>query len=225
MLVLVIEDNRTLAANIIEYLESHNFECDYASNGHLGLQLAKKHSFNAIILDIMLPGKDGMTLCKSLRDAGVKTPVIMLTARDTLEDKLQGFTAGADDYLIKPFALAELLARVEVLIKRTANVNVALTFADLSMNIDLRTVSRAGHVIELNKVSWQILEALLKASPKVITRQDIEQIIWQDQLPDSDALKSHIYKLRQLVDKPFEQALIQTVRGVGLILKGDNSAA
>ena len=221
MVVLVVEDNRALAANMIEFLEAHNFECDYADNGIQGLNLAMTQPFNAIILDIMLPGKDGMSICAELREAGINTPILMLTARDTLEDKLQGFTAGTDDYLVKPFDLPELVARIHVLTKRISKSDVKLHVDVLVMDIDLREVRRSGQVIELNKACWQILEALMRTYPKVVTRQQIEQIIWPEQLPDSDVLKSHIYKLRQLIDKPFGKQLIQTVRGVGLVLKGE----
>jgi DNA-binding response OmpR family regulator len=221
VVVLIVEDNRVLAANMIEFLEAHGFECDYADNGELGYNLAKNQLFNAIVLDIMLPGKDGMNICKELRESGINTPILMLTARDTLKDKLQGFDVGTDDYLVKPFDLPELVARIQVLVRRSSNLKTRLTIDDLVMDVELREVTRSGTVIDLNKVCWKILEALLKASPKVVTRQEIEQIIWPDQLPDSDVLKSHIYKLRQLVDKPFDKPLIQTVRGIGLILKGE----
>lgn len=224
MVILVVEDNRALATNMIEFLEAYGFECDYADNGNLGLELAQSQIFSAIILDIMLPGKDGMSICQELRQVrglNQSTPILMLTALDTLEDKLQGFEVGADDYLVKPFDLPEVVARLKVLIKRSSkrNTEIELAVADLTMNIELREVKRAGHVIELNKACWKILEALLIASPKVVTRQEIEHIIWPDQLPDSDVLKSHIYKLRQLIDKPFNNPLIQTVRGIGLAIK------
>jgi DNA-binding response OmpR family regulator len=171
----------------------------------------------------MLPGKDGMSICKTLREAGINTPILMLTARDTLEDKLQGFAVGTDDYLVKPFDLPELVARLQVLTKRIRKDCVKLSVGELVMNRDVREVTRGGHVIELKKACWQILEALLMAWPKVVTRQQIEQIIWPDQLPDSDVLKSHIYKLRQQIDKPFDKQLIQTVRGVGLVLRSEQS--
>jgi DNA-binding response OmpR family regulator len=222
VVVLVVEDNRTLASNIIEFLEAYGFECDYADNGNLGLNLALRQTFNAIVLDVMLPGKDGMSICKEIRAAGINTPILMLTARDTLEDKLQGFRVGTDDYLIKPFDLPELVARLQVLTKRITKAEVKLTVGDLVMDTDLREITRAGQTIELNKACWQILEALLKASPRVLTRQEIEQTIWPDQLPDSDVLKSHIYKLRQQVDKPFKQPLIHTVRGVGLVVRNED---
>lgn len=220
MIVLVVEDNRTLASNIIEFLEAHGFECDYADNGHLALNLAMKNSFNAIVLDIMLPGKDGMAICTELRAAGISTPILMLTARDTLEDKLQGFNAGTDDYLVKPFDLPELVARIKVLTKRIYKEDVKLNIGDLVMQVDSHIVTRSGQRIELNKICWKILEALMITYPKVLTRRQIEEMIWPDQLPDSDALKSHIYQLRQLVDKPFDKPIIQTVRGVGLVIEG-----
>jgi len=222
VVILVVEDNRALASNIIEYLEAYGYECDYADNGALGLKLAINQSFNAIVLDVMLPEKDGVSLCSELRETGINTPILMLTARDTLEDKLEGFKAGTDDYLVKPFDLPELVARIQVLTKRTSKNDTKLQVDDLIMDTGLREVTRAGKYIELNKARWQILELLMKTYPQVVTRQQIEESIWPDQLPDSDVLKSHIYKLRQAIDKPFETQLIQTVRGVGLVLKGDN---
>ena len=225
MVVLVVEDNSALAANMIEFLEAHGFECDYAGNGNLGLSLAMSQPFNAIVLDIMLPGKDGMRVCSALREAGINTPILMLTARDTLDDKLQGFQAGTDDYLVKPFDLPELVARLQVLTKRISKCDVKLSVGDLVMDVDLRKVTRAGQLIELNKACWQILEVLLKTSTKDVTRQQKEHIIWPEQLPESDVLKSHIYKLRQLVDKPFDKPLIQTVRGVGIVLNGEQDEA
>lgn len=218
MLVLVVEDNRALASNTIEFLEAHGFECDYAANGHLAIELAMKHAFKAIILDVMLPGKDGLNICAELRAAGIQTPVLMLTARDTLADKLKGFSAGADDYLVKPFDLLELVARVQVLTKRHNKMEAKLRVSDLLMDLDMHTLSRAGQNIKLNNACWKILEALMKNHPKVLTREQLECLLWPDQLPDSDALKSHIYKLRQSIDKPFSSPLIHTIRGVGLAI-------
>lgn len=219
MVILVVEDNRTLAGNIIEYLEAHGYECDYADTGTQALSLARSQSFSAIILDIMLPGKDGFSVCQALRDAGDQTPILMLTALDSLDEKLQGFKLGADDYLVKPFDLPELVARVQALVKRSQPNAPLLQVADLCMDTATREVKRADHVIELNPACWKILEALLRGSPKILTRQEIERLIWPDSLPDSDVLKSHIYQLRQKIDKPFAQPLLHTVRGVGLALK------
>lgn len=224
MAILVVEDNRALASNIIEFLEAHGFECDYADNGKLGLKLAIENTFDVIILDIMLPGLDGLQVCQSLRNQGFFTPVLMLTARDSLEDKLKGFDVGTDDYLVKPFDLPELVVRLKVLAKRvTKNRDQSqLMIGDLVMDRESHQVWRGTQEIKLNNSCWKILEALLLNSPKVVTRQQMEALIWPDELPDSDVLKSHIYKLRQLVDKPFKQTLIETVRSVGIVIKETN---
>lgn len=219
MLILIIEDNRPLASNIIEYLESEGFDCDYAERGDHGLELASNGNYDAIILDIMLPKLNGLQLCQKLRESANNTPVLMLTARDTLEDKLQGFDKGADDYLVKPFDLPELVARIKVMLRHRHHVSECLQLGDLSMDIARHKVTRNGVPIDINPVCWKILEALLRVSPDVLSRQKIEQLIWQDQPPDSDALKSHIYQLRKAIDKPFTSALIHTVRGVGIVLK------
>lgn len=219
MMILIVEDNRALATNMIEFFEAHGYQCDYADNGPQGLLLAQTQKFNAIVLDIMLPGMNGLSICGTLRNSGNQTPILMLTALDSLDDKLEGFNIGADDYLVKPFDLPELIARVQVIIKRSTSTGITLNVADLTMDITSREVKRAGHVIELNRACWKILEALLRVSPKVLTRQEIEHLIWSDELPNSDVLKSHIYQLRQKVDKPFNLPLLHTVRGVGLSLK------
>ena len=210
---------------MIEFLEAHDIECDYADNGNLGLALALEQPFDVIVLDIMLPGKNGMALCKEIRNAGQSTPILMLTARDALEDKLQGFDAGADDYLVKPFDLPELVARLHALRRRSGSNTQRLKVGDLEMDHELRQITRNGQLLELHRVGWLLLDALLRASPKVLSRQELEQLIWPDELPDSDALKSHIYKLRQVVDKPFDTPLIHTVRGVGLVLKCDETSS
>ncbi|GHB59139.1 DNA-binding response regulator [Psychrosphaera saromensis] len=233
MLVLLVEDNRVLAANIIEYLEAYGFECDYADNGNLGLTLAREQRFDVILLDIMLPGMDGINLCSAIRDHGISTPIIMMTAKGTLEDKLEGFDVGANDYLVKPFQLPELVARLKVLSSYQQSYhqntgypqkgNTQLSVGDLTMDTAEYKVNRAGQEIVLSKAGWQILELLIKASPNVVTKSEIQRVLWPDELPNSDALKSHIYQLRQQVDKPFSSALISTVRGVGLVLKKSES--
>ncbi len=222
MLILIVEDSRPLAANTIEFLESEGFECDYAERGDHALDLANNGSYDAMVLDVMLPGMDGMQLCQTLRKQGNHVPIIMLTARDTLEDKLQGFDYGADDYLIKPFDLPELSARLKVMLRHGHTSQEALNIGDLTMDIANHEASREGQVLELNPVGWKILEALMHANPEILPRQKIEQLIWPDQVPDSDALKSHLYQLRKAVDKPFATPLIHTVRGVGIVLKQGN---
>lgn len=225
MLVLLVEDNRVLAANMIEYLEAYGFECDYADNGNLGLKLALEQRFDVILLDIMMPGMDGINLCSAIRENGISTPVLMMTAKGNLEDKLEGFDVGANDYLVKPFQLPELVARLKVLSSYQQTYpqkcNTKLSIADLTMNTAEYKVTRAGQEIALSKAGWLILELLMKASPNVVTKSQIQSVLWPDELPNSDALKSHIYQLRQQIDKPFSSALISTVRGVGLVLKGN----
>lgn len=215
--VLIIEDNRDLAENISDYLEGKGHLIDYAQDGIGGLHLALTETYDVIILDIMMPGMDGLTLCKKLREEGKKeTPVLMLTARDTLEDKLKGFDSGADDYLVKPFALQEVLARLLALSKRTVTtLGNILKIHNLELDTGTLTVRRAGTQIELNKVCLNVLTILMQASPNVVTRKEIEHALWGDMPPGSDALRSHMYTLRQKIDKPFDKNLIQTFHGVG----------
>jgi len=215
--ILVVEDNVDIAENIGDYLEAQGHIMDFAMDGIGGLHLAITQKYDILILDIMLPGMDGITLCNKLREAGGKqTPVLMLTARDTLSDKLEGFKAGADDYLIKPFALQELEARIKALTKRAKIVeNPVLHVADLELDTGSMKVSRAGKPIDLNRACLKILQMLMQAYPNVVPRNEIEDTLWGDMPPGSDSLRSHIYILRSAIDKPFEQALLETVHGVG----------
>jgi DNA-binding response OmpR family regulator len=190
---------------------------DFAMDGISGLHLALTQDYDAIILDIMLPGMDGLTFCKKLREDGEKeTPLLMLTARDTLSDKLKGFEAGADDYLIKPFEMKELSARIGALVRRSAHAKEKLLrVGNLEIDLGKMHVQRAGHSIELNRACLKILAILMKASPNVVSRKEIEHALWSDMPPDSDALRSHIYTLRKAIDKPFKRHFIQTVHGIG----------
>ncbi|MDP5053921.1 MAG: response regulator transcription factor [Congregibacter sp.] len=220
--VLVIEDNRDIAANIADYLEPKGHVLDFAANGPLGLELASKGRYDVIVLDIMLPGFDGMTLCERLRnDARVGTPVLMLTARDQLDDKLEGFRVGADDYLVKPFSVKELEVRLEALVKRSQNTGLSRRFevADLQYDADSMTATRAGKTLELNPIQRKLLEALLMNTHRVVSREELETLIWGDELPDNDVLRTHIYNLRSVVDKPFAEKLIHTIHGAGYRLQ------
>lgn len=224
MKVLVVEDNRDIAANIADYLEPKGHVLDFANNGPHGLQLATSERYDVIVLDIMLPRLDGMTLCRRLRDeARVGTPVLMLTARDQLDDKLEGFQAGADDYLVKPFSVKELEVRLEALVKRTQNhtTNRLLQVADLQYDPDTMTATRAGQTLELNPIQRKLLETLLLNTHRVVAREELETLIWGDELPDNDVLRTHIYNLRNVVDKPFTVKLIHTVHGAGYRLQDD----
>ena len=217
MRVLVIEDNRDIAANIGDYLEDRGHMVDFAADGVSGLHLAVVNEFDAIILDLNLPGIDGLEVCRRLRaDARKQTPVLMLTARDSLDNKLTGFEAGADDYLVKPFALQEVEARLQVLSRRgKLSASRVLSIADLEFNLDTLEVERAGKQVQLNPTALKILQILMEASPAVVTRQEIESRVWGEELPDSDSLRVHIHGLRAALDKPFDKALIQTRHGIG----------
>ena len=215
--ILIVEDNIDIAENISDYLEIQGHVIDFAMDGIGGLHLALTQEYDAIILDIMLPGMDGLTFCRKLREEGQKrTPVLMLTARDTLSDKLEGFDAGADDYLVKPFELEELSARMQALARRSDHPEKKpLRVGDLQIDIGKRQVQRAGRPIELNRACLKILKMLMQASPNVVSRKEIEYALWRDMPPGSDVLRSHIYTLRRAIDKPHKRHLIKTVHGVG----------
>lgn len=218
--VLIIEDNPAIVDNISDFMTAKGFIMDFAMDGIGGLHLALTQEYDVIVLDLMLPGMDGITLCKKLRhEADKQVPVIMLTARDTLDDKLLGFESGADDYLVKPFALKELEARIRALAKRKSKNKKVLSVADLTMDQGSFEVSRAGEKISLNNACLSILKLLMEASPNVVSRQEMEHVLWGDMPPGSDVLRSHLYNLRKQVDKPFDHTLIHTVHGVGFQLK------
>jgi DNA-binding response OmpR family regulator len=225
--ILIVEDNSDIAENIGDYLEAQGHIMDFALDGIGGLHLALTQNYDAIVLDIMLPGLDGLTFCRKLREEGGKhTPVLMLTARDTLSDKLEGFDAGADDYLIKPFALEELAARLGALVRRYDKASkVLLRVADLELDTGSMNARRAGHPVELNRACLKILVMLMQAHPNIVTRNEIEHALWGDMLPGSDSLRSHIYALRRAIDKPFEFPLLQTVHGIGYRLVDRNDVS
>ena len=219
--ILIVEDNIDIAENIGDYLELQGHVTDFAMDGISGLHLALTQNFDAIILDVMLPGMNGLTFCRKLREEAESViPVLMLTARDTLSDKLEGFDAGADDYLIKPFELEELSARLQALIRRSEHTKKkTLRVGDLELDLGKRQVQREGLTIELNRAGLKILALLMKASPNVVTRQEIEHALWRDLPPGSDVLRSHIYSLRKAIDKPYKYPLIKTVHGIGYKLE------
>ena len=226
MRILVIEDNRDIAANLGDFLEDRGHTVDYAADGVAGLHLAVVNDFDAVILDLNLPGMDGLEVCKRLRAEGRKqTPVLMLTARDSLDSKLAGFDSGADDYLVKPFALQEVEARLSVLARRgKAAQPRVLHVADLEYNLDTLEVMRGGKTIQLNPTALKILQSLMEASPSVVTRLELENRVWGEELPDSDSLRVHIHGLRAAIDKPFDKALIQTRHGIGYRIADTESA-
>lgn len=217
MQVLVVEDNRDLMANVFDFLEARGHVVDAAYDAPAGLERALGSDYDAVVLDLILPGGDGLDVCRRLRAEGRSTPVLMLTARDTLADKLAGFEAGADDYLVKPFALQELEARLVALARRARGsaFRTRLQVADLMLDLATRRVERAGRPIELPPIPLRILELLMRHAPRVVTRAEIERWVWGDAPPDSDALRSHLYVLRSAIDRPFETPLLRTLRGLG----------
>ncbi|AHL74203.1 XRE family transcriptional regulator [Stutzerimonas stutzeri] len=220
MRILVIEDNRDILANVLDYLELKGFVVDCAQDGLSGLHLAATEHYDLIVLDTMLPGIDGYQVCKRLRDdAGRDTPIIMLTARDALADRLQGLGAGADDYLIKPFALSELVARIEAILRRSQGSRKnKLQVGDLQYDLDTLQAARAGQSLRLNPIGHKLLTILMQRSPAVVRREQLEEALWGEDIPDSDSLRSHIHQLRQVLDKPFDKPLLHTVHGVGFRL-------
>ena len=219
--LLLVEDNQDLAETVGDFLEAQGFRVDYAADGLLAMHLAVTERFDAIVLDVMLPGLNGMEVCKRLRqESQLTTPIIMLTAKDQLGDKLQGFDVGADDYLVKPFDLPELVARIDALIRRDRGVAKVYSVGELRMNLDTLEVWRGEVEIKLSRTLFDILKVLLRESPNVVPRSTLERELWGDDLPDSDTLRSHLYNLRRAVDRPFPKALIQTLPGRGYQVRG-----
>ena len=221
--VLIVEDNRDICANIAAYLEKHSYILDFAYDGISAMHLALTNRFDVIVLDLMLPGMDGLSFCKKLRsDANIDKPVLMLTARDTLDDKLKGFEAGADDYLVKPFALQELHARLQALYKRShGKTDNLLTVGELTLNRSTLQVHRSGLRVDLNPTGMKLLQRLMEEAPAVVDREALETLLWADEIPDGDALRSHMYKLRQAIDRPFDSPLIHTVHRIGYRIAED----
>jgi len=221
MRILIIEDNPDIAANLFGFLEPKGHILDAATNGFAGLAMATENAYDAIVLDVMLPGLSGIELCRRLRnDMRSSTPVLMLTARDTLQDKVNGFNSGADDYLVKPFSLVELEVRLQALVRRASGLhqNAALVVGDLHFDPKRFLATRAGRALTLTKTGFIILACLMRVAPGVVTRDELEHAIWGEDRPQSDALRTHIHALRQTLDKSESVAMLQTVSGVGFKL-------
>ncbi len=218
MRLLVIEDNRSLVANLFDYFEARGHALDAAPDGVTGLHLATTQAYEAIVLDWMLPRMDGREVLRRLRETHASdVPVIMLTARDELPDKIAGFRAGADDYLTKPFELPELEVRLDAVLARTRGRGRSrlLQVADLKLDLSTLEASRAGQPLHLYPACRKLLEVLMQASPGAVTRDRLEYALWGDSPPDGDMLRSHVYELRRSVDGPFPVKLIQTLPRVG----------
>jgi len=227
MRILIIEDNRDIAANLTDFLSARAHVIDVAGDGIGGLHLALTHDYDAIVLDLMLPGMDGLAQCRKLRgEAGRQTPVLMLTARDSIDDKILGLEAGADDYVVKPYALREVEMRLKTISRRMQPQGLARTLrvGDLSYDLEIYRVMRGERRIELPPIPLKLLELLMRASPRLVARQAMEAAVWGDSPPDSDALKAHLHILRSAIDKPPDKPLLRTVRGIGYQIAADASA-
>ena len=224
--LLLIEDHRDIAEMSAEYLEQRGYAIDHAADGLTGLHLAVTNQYDVIIADVMLAGMDGITLCRKLREEARRdTPLLMLTARDTIDDKLAGLDAGADDYLVKPFEIRELEARIRTLLRRHRGALTpgTLRVADLVLDTGTMTVTRAGTPIKLMPIGIKLLIILMRASPRIVSRQQLEHEVWGDVLPDSDTLRSHLYALRRAIDKPFGRSLLHTLPGLGYRLADEDA--
>ena len=218
--ILVVEDQQSIAQNIANYMEHKGHVLDFATQGDKGLALALTNHYDLVILDLNLPVMDGLEVCKQMREqANHHVPIIMLTARDSIDDKISGFTTGADDYLTKPFSLEELEVRCFALSRRhLLQTNDTLTFDQLIINRKSQQVIRADKNLELHSMGYRILIILAQAYPQVVSRSKLSQKLWGDEPTESDALRSHIYQLRNIIDKPFDYPMIKTMHGIGFVL-------
>jgi DNA-binding response OmpR family regulator len=228
MYALIIEDNPDIVANLYGFLEPLGYTLDVAMNGAAGVTLAASAQHDVIVLDLELPGFDGIEVCRQLRrEQRVATPILMLTARDTVKDKLAGFEVGADDYLVKPFSLVELDARLKALVRRARGENVKqiLEFGELRYDLSCCEATRAGHKLALTPTGYKLLEVLMRKAPAVISRETLLREIWGDDPPDSDALRTHIHALRQAIDRPFPTPMLRTLPGSGYRLVENDAHA
>ncbi|WP_417690599.1 response regulator transcription factor [Pseudidiomarina sp.] len=219
--VLLVEDTLAIATEVCDFLEEQGVQVDFAATGKHGLQLAQAHDYDVIVLDVMLPDMTGIQVCESIKlTCDPVPPVLLLTARDSISDKSVGFAAGADDYLTKPFDLQELYLRCQALARRQ-QLHQAQTvkIGELEVNERRQWAQREGKLLKLSSTDFAILMLLVRAYPNAVSRQQVISKVWGDDLPDSDVLRSHIYTLRQALDKPYDTAMLATLHGVGFRLQ------
>lgn len=222
MKLLLVEDDERTASFVVKGLKQAGFVVEHAGDGQSALRMAGLQSFDAAIVDIMLPKLDGLTLIQELRNRKILTPVIVLSAKRTVDDRVRGLQAGGDDYLVKPFAFSELLARVQALIRRaTAAVEPTnLTVEDLSVDLLRRKAFRAGHEIELQPKEFALLEYLMRNAGRVVSKTMIMEHVWEYNFdPQTNVVEARVCRLRDKVDRPYDRKLIHTVRGVGYVLE------
>ncbi len=221
MRLLVVEDDATIASFVTRGLEEAGHAVDVAADGTRGLEMALHEPYDAAVIDVMLPGRDGLSLIEELRRRRINTPVLILSARRSVDDRVKGLQAGGDDYLTKPFAFSELLARVQALIRRSQGVTepTRLVVGDLSLDLLARRVERAGRLIELRPREFALLEYLMRNAGRVVSKTSIMEHVWNYSFdPRTNVVDVLVFRLRERVDKGFDTALIRTVRGVGYAL-------
>ncbi len=225
MRILVVEDQKKVAQALKEGLEAEHYEVDVAMTGEDGFFQVSSQTYDLVLLDLMLPGRSGIDILKTMREREIETPVLILTAKDAVEDRVIGLDSGADDYLVKPFAFPELLARIRALLRRgRADQLLRLKYTDLEMDLVTRQVRRAGQEIHLSAREYDLLEYLLRNAGHVVSRQMLARDVWQETdrvTPIDNVIDVHITRLRKKVDQPFETTLIRTVRGVGFLIGED----
>lgn len=222
MRILVVEDDATIASFVVKGLQGAGFAVDHAENGAEALHLVSSEDYAVAVVDIMLPGMDGLALIEEMRRRRIKTPVIILSARRTVDDRVKGLQAGGDDYLTKPFAFAELLARVQALIRRASGAAdpTRLVVGDLVMDLVSRRVERAGRVLELRPREFALLEYLMRNAGRVVSKSMILSHVWDYSFdPRTNVVDVLVHRLREKVDKDFERKMIRTVRGMGHVLE------
>ncbi|MBS5492700.1 MAG: response regulator transcription factor [Sutterella wadsworthensis] len=215
--ILVVDDNPDILANVKDFLTFHDgWIAETCLTGCDALERLNHAQYDLLILDVGLPDIDGLTITRRLRESGHQLPILILTARDTIDDRVEGLRSGADDYLVKPFSLRELAARVEALLRRSGTGSAdRLTVGPLTLDLKTLRVTRNSQDIRLNPMCLQLLRELMQRSPGVVGRNRLEAILWQGEAPASDSLRSNLYLLRQAVDKPFDRPLIHTHPGLG----------
>jgi two-component system OmpR family response regulator len=222
MRILLVEDDAKIASFISKGLKAAGYAVDHASDGEMGLHMVLTEPYDTAIIDIMLPKLDGLSLIERMRKEKINTPVLVLSAKGSVEDRVKGLQAGSDDYLIKPFAFSELIARVQALIRRASGLTepTKLSMADLSMNLLTREVTRCGKSIELQPIEFSLLEYLMRNAGRVVSKTMIMEHVWDYNFdPQTNVVESRICRLRDKIDRNCENNLIHTVRGVGYVLK------
>ena len=227
MRILLVEDEVKVGQAVSKGLQAEGYEITWAQTGEEGFFHASSQTFDLIVLDVMLPGRDGIEVLHTLRTQGSKTPVLLLTAKDAIEDRVLGLDAGADDYLVKPFAFAELTARLRALLRRNKPESAGvLIIAALEIDQIRRTVSREGRRIDLTAREFELLEYLARNYGRVVSREMLARDVWKESgraTPLDNVIDVHVARLRRKMDDPFESKLLHTVRGVGFTLSGDGS--